>query len=184
MPAAVWDAEFTAGGWEYLDREIPRYAVIAGYCAAGLQQAAPGRRRILDLGCGSGALQPWLAQIGYDRYLGVDLSAKAIAQARQRWSDGSAATVFEVGDADVFAPAGTFDVIVCNEMLYYSVAPAQLLARLAQSLSPEGRFVISLWECKDSWRVWRECKLGLRVSDEVHMTSGDLAWDIRRCQVL
>ncbi len=45
---------------------------------------ASGARRVLDLGCGAGALLQRLLQDDYDRLTGVDVSARALTQAERR----------------------------------------------------------------------------------------------------
>jgi len=149
--ADVWDREFALGQWNFMSdlAEVPRYAVIAGYIAT-----CGSRQSILDVGCGPGLLQPWLARVGYDDYLGIDLSAVAIHTAEAR---ANATTRFQPADAESFSPPHTFDIIIFNEMLYYMRDPAAVLRRYGRYLTPEGRFVISLWHCRESWRTWRAC---------------------------
>jgi 3' terminal RNA ribose 2'-O-methyltransferase Hen1 len=45
---------------------------------------ASGARRVLDLGCGSGALLERLVRDGYDEVVGVDVSVRALEQAKRR----------------------------------------------------------------------------------------------------
>ncbi len=45
---------------------------------------ASGARRVLDLGCGAGALLERLARDGYDEIVGVDVSIRALEQAARR----------------------------------------------------------------------------------------------------
>ena len=45
---------------------------------------ASGARRVLDLGCGPGALLERLVRDGYEQVTGVDVSARALEQAARR----------------------------------------------------------------------------------------------------
>ncbi len=174
--ARVWDQEFVSGRWDYLGKvgEMPRYAVIAGY-----YRASPANDTVLDVGCGTGILQPWLERVGYGLYRGVDLSVTAIEQA-QRCANQT--THFEVANAETYVPPRTFDVIIFNEMLYYMTDPVRELRRYSQYLAPKGTYIISLWECRESWRVWHKCRTRLTLLDETRIGRGGLSWRIRLCQ--
>jgi SAM-dependent methyltransferase len=79
---------------------------------------APGRASILDVGCGYGALLPFMRARGFGGdYHGIDASAKMIALARTAHVDPAArftcASLAEVGDdaqADFVLASGTFNV--------------------------------------------------------------------------
>jgi 2-polyprenyl-3-methyl-5-hydroxy-6-metoxy-1,4-benzoquinol methylase len=174
--AAVWDREFGAGHWDFLSsrNEMPRYAVITGY-HLGLAPNAT----ILDMGCGAGILQPWLEQAGYKQYTGVDLSAAAIEQAQARVNH---TTRFITANAETYAPTETFDLVIFNEMLYYMTDPVRVLRRYSQYLTPKGTYIISLWQCRESWRVWQKCKTSLTLLDETRVDRNGASWLIRLCK--
>jgi 2-polyprenyl-3-methyl-5-hydroxy-6-metoxy-1,4-benzoquinol methylase len=175
-PARIWNQEFASGRWDYLANlaEMPRYAVIAGY-----HRTAPVNKTVLDVGCGIGLLQPWLQQAGYERYLGIDLSAQAIDQAKVRADDK---TRFEAAEAESFVPPQSFDLIILNEMLYYMVNAPTFLQRYSQYLNDGGAYIVSLWDCVESVRVWNQCKAGLTVLDETRIVRTDLSWRVRLCR--
>jgi 3' terminal RNA ribose 2'-O-methyltransferase Hen1 len=50
---------------------------------------ASGAKRVLDLGCGAGALLQRLARDGYEELVGVDVSAAALEKAEQRLKGGA-----------------------------------------------------------------------------------------------
>ena len=56
--------------------ELAHYSAIVGYCYY-LNKSGT----ILDIGCGEGILQERLRSLNYSRYVGVDISAKAIRRA-------------------------------------------------------------------------------------------------------
>ena len=176
VSASVWNQEFGAGKWDFLGsaREMPRYAVIAGYFGAG-----DGPRSVLDVGCGAGLLQPWLKRVGYAQYFGVDLSDTAI-EAAQAFADPQ--TRFEAANAESFAPPGQFDVIIFNEMLYYMHDPVAMLRRYAGHLASGGVFIVSLWESRESGRAWSKVRGTLEVLDETSVVRTGVSWRIRVCR--
>ena len=174
--ASVWDQEFQAGQWDFLAdiSEVGRYAVVAGY-----HQIAAAHETVLDVGCGAGLLQPWLRRAGYQAYLGIDLSAEAIGRAQ---AGADEATRFEAANAEAFVPPRAFDVIIFNEMLYYMVDPVGVLRRYGEHLTPEGTFIVSLWDSRESVRTWAKCRRALTVLDETRVVRPDLSWRIRLCR--
>ena len=71
------------------------------------------RRSLLDVGCGTGDLWAFLRERGIEAdYVGVDLLAKAIAEARRRHPDARFETV-DVFQPGAFAPE-SFDVVFCS----------------------------------------------------------------------
>lgn len=138
-----WDHEFSKGKWEYLGKstvERARNSVISGVFALG--HAPSGR--ILDVGCGEGVLSDYLNVDQKKLYLGIDLSSAAITIAKKKRSTLN----YMQADATAFpAPLGyTYDVIVFNEMLYYTDHSALLQKYSAKEyLSKNGIIVISVW---------------------------------------
>ena len=140
---AEWNNEFSKGKWDYLGKatvERARNSVISGAFALGHAPAG----RILDVGCGEGVLADFLNEDQKKLYLGIDLSTSAIAIAKTKRSKLS----FMQADATTFVPPVglTYDVIVFNEMLYYTDHSA-LLQKYSGGdyLSKNGIIVISVW---------------------------------------
>jgi len=90
--------------------------------------------RILDLGCGDGALTERIAAAGAI-VTGVDSSPEFIAGARERGLDA----VLMDGEALSFEAA--FDAVFSNAALHWMTAPQQVIAGIARALVPGGRFV-------------------------------------------
>lgn len=93
-------------------------------------------RRVLDLGCGLGGLTRELARYA-DCVLGVDLSASAIAQARNL-SGGYGNVHFEQADVLDLRPdwKDGFDLAVIADTLYYlSPLTDNVLKRVRQSIT-------------------------------------------------
>lgn len=105
----------------------PRRAV-AGACAA------LGARRILDMGCGTGRLFPFLS--GADLAVGLDASAAMLAERRRGIAAGSNAFFVAADGANPpFAP-GSFDLVTCCLLLHESGERAEPLLTSALSLAP------------------------------------------------
>jgi SAM-dependent methyltransferase len=92
---------------------------------------SPGDR-ILELGCGDGALSCLLASEGFD-VTGVDISPGMIEEARRRAESESSPARFEVADSDLFKTEEPFDAVVSfmSAFFTYTENPAEFLARVA-----------------------------------------------------
>ena len=107
---------------------------------AELQRHVPaGARRVLDLGCASGALGAALRARGAT-VVGVERDPAYAALARERLD--------EVVEADLEtldpAPLGTFDVLVAGDVLEHLADPWSVLRRFAAVVEPDGTVVVSL----------------------------------------
>jgi 2-polyprenyl-3-methyl-5-hydroxy-6-metoxy-1,4-benzoquinol methylase len=98
-----------------------------------------GARRVLDLGCASGALGAALKARGAT-VVGVERDPAYAALARE--------CLDEVVEADLEtfdpAPLGTFDVLVAGDVLEHLADPWSVLRRFAAVVEPGGTVVVSL----------------------------------------
>jgi len=164
---STWEREYERGTWAYLHGldQYPRYCVLAGYV-----RCLGAQRRILDVGCGDGALEHVLAQDGFARYVGLDLSEQALSTARA--AAGSGATYVQ-GDAATWQPDGTFDVIVFNEVLYYFYEPLAVMRHYEAALAPGGVFVVSMYRRGGTTRrLWSMLVGGYPCLHETRLQSG------------
>jgi SAM-dependent methyltransferase len=93
----------------------------------------PGER-ILDLGCGDGALTEKIAEKGA-KVLGVDTSENFLLAARKR---GLLAVQM---DAQALSFNSEFDAVFSNAALHWMTSPQRVLSGIARALKPGGRFV-------------------------------------------
>jgi trans-aconitate methyltransferase len=177
-----WEQEHVSGKLDFLDRphEQLRHAVIA--CM--ISQHARGE--LIDLGCGRGHQLAWLRPADVTRYIGVDVSANALAGLPQ--SPIPVETV--VGSIeDYHPPARDIGAIVCAEALYFLDDPVGPLVRIAREAKSAKAIIASLVvpnERKPNWRkgvdyVWGAFeRSGLSVIDRVRVESSaaGIGWDI------
>jgi SAM-dependent methyltransferase len=102
----------------------------------------------LDLGCGPGILARLLADLGF-HVTGVDFSAAMLERARAlNAKDFPAIGTCRFVQADVNEFMGRFEgrvsLVVSSSLLEYLSYPEGLFARVAEKLSPGGRFVVSI----------------------------------------
>jgi trans-aconitate methyltransferase len=90
--------------------------------------------RVLDLGCGDGALSLKLIDLGC-RVVGVDSNAEMIRAAKSVGLDayvmGGQSLIFE----------NEFDAVFSNAVLHWIKEPEQVIAGVWRALKPSGRFV-------------------------------------------
>lgn len=96
-------------------------------------------RRVLDAASGEGYGTAMLAEAGAESVAGVDISAEAVAAARERYGlDYREADVAKLPFED-----GAFDLVVCFETIEHVEAPERVLAELRRVLAPDGALLIS-----------------------------------------
>ena len=171
------DAEYAAGKWDYLHGigELARFSVLAGYC----HHLKPGAR-ILEVGCGEGILRERLDPGRYTSYVGIDVSAGAVARAAARKSGGKAS--FLRADAARWQTAERFDLVVFNECLEYFDDPIGVVRRYESFLAGGGLFLVSMFDGVDtvrSRRIWKRLEMVYRVEDLTRVTNrARLSWTI------
>src|SRR5262249_36616585 len=110
-------------------------------------------KTILDVGCGSGSLTAALRLLDYQRYLGIDVSAEAIAQARTAFGDNR--TDFAVATAESYVPEDRFDGIIFNQVAYSFAPPGGIVGNYARFLSPAGRVIVSMSDHVRNNAAWK-----------------------------
>lgn len=100
-------------------------------------------KRVLDLGCGNGALCKTLLDAGFS-VVGVERDATGVGIARQAYP-GKAfyAMSVEEDPATLISTEGQFDVVVSTEVVEHLFAPRFLPQFAAQVLKPNGYLIVS-----------------------------------------
>ena len=101
--------------------------------------------RVMDLGCGTGALTAQVLEQDPRRQVtGLDLSEQMLAQARARLGDR---VNLVQGDSEHLPfPDQSFDVVYCCDSFHHYPAPAAVLAEVGRVLVPGGVFLLGdIW---------------------------------------
>jgi SAM-dependent methyltransferase len=101
-------------------------------------------RRAFEPGCAIGVLTAQLAQ-RCDALVAWDGASHAIRQAQQRLREPS--VTFAVARVPADWPSGSFDLVLCSELLYFLDADgrAELRRRALLSLEPDGHLMAVHW---------------------------------------
>jgi trans-aconitate methyltransferase len=125
MSVQSWDADQYA--------KNARFVAELGAPAVDLLAPQP-HERILDLGCGDGALTLKLVQLGCE-VVGVDSSIELVEAARRLGVDA------RVGDGERLEFAGEFDAVFTNAALHWMKNANGVIEGVYRALVPGGRFV-------------------------------------------
>jgi 2-polyprenyl-6-hydroxyphenyl methylase / 3-demethylubiquinone-9 3-methyltransferase len=103
------------------------------------ERAALLGKRVLDVGCGGGILSEAMAARGAE-VTGIDLSDKALKVAQLHLQESGKRVTYLHADAEELAQAqpGSFDVVVCMEVLEHIPDPARQVCACARLLKPGG----------------------------------------------
>ncbi len=131
--------------------------------------------RVLDLGCGSGMICEYLSDRTGAHVSGIDYVPFAIQEAKARTAAKSDRLQFEVMEiAKLDFPAGSFDVVVSIDTLYF--APLnESLPRIVKILKPGGRLAAFF---NQSWQPWTPIEKFDKSA--THPDRTDLAVELRK----
>jgi SAM-dependent methyltransferase len=131
---------YTSFAWAY-DLVVPSPGAPQADESARL---LAGRKRIVDVGCGTGRHSLALAEAGFD-VVGIDASADMIDVARER----APALTFEVADLTSWRPPSPFDGVLCRGVLNEITEDVERQAAmdsLFSMLRPGGLLVLGVRE--------------------------------------
>jgi 2-polyprenyl-3-methyl-5-hydroxy-6-metoxy-1,4-benzoquinol methylase len=103
-----------------------------------LGQVPRSARRVLDLGCATGATGAALKARQPATVVGVELEPAYAAEARERLDE------VLLGDVETVTVGGRFDALIAADVLEHLKDPWTTLRRFAQQLEPHGVAVVSL----------------------------------------
>ncbi len=151
-------------GW--YDRWWCGYVRRTTAAAQGLAAVRPGER-VLDVGCGTGALGARLLRLRPEQpYAGVDPSAKMLAAAREKLARYPNVQLYKAEAAALPFAEASFDAVASVSALRYFARPQQALAEMRRTLHPKGRLVLVDW-CADV-RAMRLADAVLRRLEPAH----------------
>jgi SAM-dependent methyltransferase len=143
---------------------------LTGYHDFFVERVRPGER-VLDIGCGYGAVAHAVATRAGACVTGIDLDAANIAEARRRFVH--AGLSFVHGDATrelPGGPGGRFDVIMASNVIEHLERRVEFY-RAVQARACASRWLVRVPMIDREWRVPLRRELGLRYfSDPTHFT--------------
>jgi SAM-dependent methyltransferase len=124
--------------------------------------------RILDVGCGIGALAYDVAEKSQAHVTAIDLSPNNIAKASKHYNHPRVRYI--VGDVMQRLPDGTFDVVILSNILEHLKERPVFLRRIREAVSPS-RLLIRVPLFERDWRVPLKRELGVEWRlDSTHET--------------
>ncbi|CAB9513339.1 Methyltransferase domain [Seminavis robusta] len=144
----------------YVDRRLD---LISSCCLPSGADKQDSKPRLLDVGCGDGAIFPKISNLGLD-YHGVDISPEMIRLGRQRFPNAK----FQVGSfppsSDDEVAQDCYDTLVFNGSLQFFPDTAGILGQAMACLrqSRGGRIVLS--HVEGSKFVQHECRTNPSVA--------------------
>ncbi|MCA9090879.1 MAG: glycosyltransferase [Planctomycetaceae bacterium] len=98
-------------------------------------------RRVLDIGCGSGNLGAALRSRQQAHVTGIELNPQAAEVAAQKLND---VIVDDIQSPEFEFPPGTFDCVICADILEHVRDPLSALRKIRRWLTPAGSLVTSI----------------------------------------
>ena len=101
---------------------------------------------VLEIACGAGSLS---RKLHYSSYHGLDLSPAAIELAREKSlqmqpPSGASLPTYEAADFHEWPlPTQSFDLVLCVDAIAYFRDQKLVMNKIAQSLRPKGKFVLT-----------------------------------------
>lgn len=148
-------------GWMGEHENTDQAERILDLVGARAGEIAPGAR-VLDVGCGTGALLHAAATRGLD-VVGVDISPVALEQARARYGFGEN-LLLSSGEELPCADA-SFDYVVNLGSLEHFLDPAMAVQEMARALKPGGKAALLVPNSHHLRAIYNVWKYGDIISD-------------------
>jgi 2-polyprenyl-3-methyl-5-hydroxy-6-metoxy-1,4-benzoquinol methylase len=133
-------------GLELLTQRRPGYG---GHVRGQLMLLRPPLGRVLDVGCAEGAGVGMLRELGATHLAGIEIDEQFAAVARERYNHVVHGSVPE----DLDWEEGSFDTILCYDVLEHLYDPWSTLRQLKTLLAPNGRIHVSIPNARHK-NVW------------------------------
>ncbi len=143
MPQNIYDNEIFFQGYKNLrDLGTGLNDCLEQPAFRSLVPALTGKT-VLDLGCGMGHLAHWCVQQGALKVVGVDISERMLAIARERHSAEN--IEYQRGTLEDFSfPEGSFDVVLSSLAFHYTDDYHGVIRRVVSCLKPSGTLIASM----------------------------------------
>lgn len=102
-----------------------------------------GGERVLDIGCGTGVLLPFVKQVIGDSgsITAIDFAANMVARAAAKHRELTNIS-YVVDDIMEFQPSLLFDTVICFNFFPHAKDKVALITRIGEILNPQGKLVI------------------------------------------
>ncbi|MBL7131187.1 MAG: class I SAM-dependent methyltransferase [Candidatus Omnitrophica bacterium] len=114
--------------------------------------------KVLDIGCGIGALAYSVADRAAAYVTGIDLSADNIAKAQERFTHPRVS--YQIGDVLTWMPTKSFEVVILSNVLEHLPKRSNFLKNVQRNLNPK-RYLIRVPLFEREWRVPLKQELGV-----------------------
>jgi len=110
------------------------------YVLPTVLQQLRGVKRVLDIGCGNGSADKFLADCGFE-VTAIDNSETGIAVAQRAFPN----IRFAVANCydNLATTFGTFPAIISLEVIEHLYSPREFIRRAHETLTPDGRLILS-----------------------------------------
>lgn len=146
---------------------------------AAVATATPTSGRVLDFGCGHGAVTLYLALHSHDRTMsGVDIDRDKIEVARAAAARASVTVDFHVADDD-YRPSGEWDAVTIVDVLYLldEETAMSVVDHAAAALAPGGVLVIKEVDVRPRRKFWPAALQEVLATKVLRITEGGtLRW--------
>ncbi|MGY2331797.1 MULTISPECIES: bifunctional 2-polyprenyl-6-hydroxyphenol methylase/3-demethylubiquinol 3-O-methyltransferase UbiG [Pseudomonas] len=143
MTQNIYDTEVFFEGYSKMGRSVEGLAGAPEWPALQSMLPPMSGLKVVDLGCGYGWFSRWAREQGAEQVLGLDVSQKMLARAKEMTS--SSAITYAIADLEKLElPDATFDLAYSSLAFHYIVDLKGLFARIHQALVPGGRLVFSI----------------------------------------
>ena len=131
------------------------------------------RLRVLDVGCGPGTLAFFCGGQGGCRLFGIDLWPNQLMQAAEKHSYEALLQVNIVNGLPF--SSGSFDIVVCNEVLMYLPNADEALKEFYRVLSEDGK----LFVYNPINRLPKLCSIAKRFTRRIYQEQKSIALDVQ-----
>lgn len=143
MTQNIYDNQAFFDGYSQLKRSVEGLDGAAEWPALQAMLPSVKGQKVVDLGCGYGWFCRWAQQQGAASVLGLDVSEKMLARARELTTEPG--ITYANADLERLAlPAASFGLAYSSLTLHYIEDLAGLLATVHGALAPGGTLVFSI----------------------------------------